>query len=114
MGYPCRHGFAYFRNTANQSFEQCLNHVSQLYTYGSLQKLYHQNFIPIVSDTILHDEKTLPPPIGKRRPGRPKKQRYKSRSELEQTMEMSGNQCSNCKQRGHNKRKCPHPPTIQT
>jgi len=106
--YPCRHGFAYYRQIKNDSLDKCLNHVSKLYTFGSLQSLYQRNFVPAVSYNIIHDETTSPPPRGKQKAGRPKKVRKRNVGELLHDVR-SGNLCSNCKTMGHNKRRCPYP-----
>ena len=109
LGYPCRHGFAYYTKWEHLPLHEILNrHVSKFYTFGNLQKLYNQSFIPVVSDNIPHDRITNPPPIGQRQPGRPRVKRLRRRHESSDP-EVSRITCSRCKNRGHNARTCSQP-----
>ncbi|MGL6007834.1 MAG: SWIM zinc finger family protein [Culicoidibacterales bacterium] len=109
LGYPCRHAFAYFTKFENLPLHDIIHrHVSQYYTIGSLQGLYNQSFIPIVSDNIPHDRITNPPPIGKRPSGRPRVKRLRQRHEYGDP-ELSRISCSICKVRGHSARTCNQP-----
>ena len=109
IGIPCRHGLATLRETQHITLCDVMkHHVSPFYTIGYCQKLYDNNFLPVILDNLPHDRVTKPPIITQRQPGRPKVKRYRRRSECIDP-DTSKITCSLCHKRGHNCRTCTEP-----
>jgi hypothetical protein len=109
-GIPCRHFLVCFRKWRDgiefRSLLSDSNCIPAFYKYKALQRLYKPNMVPVVVDTIAYDGKTKPPPARvKRQAGRPKVKRYRRRSDFSGPSE-SPIVCSNCGERGHNRRTC--------
>ena len=105
MKFPCRHEITYYIKWLGWELQMVLDtQVHYYFRYKALQSLYKPNICPVVSDTLDFDGTTLPP-IEKKGTGRPKKKRYRRRSK-HVDISMSTIKCSNCGERGHNKRLC--------
>jgi hypothetical protein len=100
----CVHLFAYYRVIENKSCKEILDMpYNPYYGYQYLNNLYKDNINPVVIDTLSSDNTTMPPPkTNKRQPGRRSNKRKQRRSFSENTVH-----CSNCGQKGHNKKRCP-------
>ena len=104
--YPCRHACAVFRKWKEKEFTYILQHlVHPYYTFDSVQKMYKHNVYPACLDSVQYDRETKPPASHGRQPGRPRVKRIRRRSEFLDPEE-SPITCSDCGQRGHNKRTC--------
>ena len=104
--YPCRHGCAIFRKWKEKDFGYILrNLVHPYYKFEYVQEMYKNNIFPACIDNVKYDGVTRPPVVTKRQPGRPRSKRLRRRSEFLDPEE-SPIKCSDCGQRGHNKRTC--------
>ena len=104
--YPCRHACAVYRRWKELEFTYILQHqVHPYYTFDYIQKMYKHNIFPVCLDSIGYDGETKPPSVAGRQPGRPPVKRIRRRSEFLDPEE-SPITCSDCGQKGHNKRTC--------
>ena len=104
--YPCRHGCAVIRKWKEKDFSYVLqNLVHPYYKFEYVQQIYKNNIFPACIENVKYDNATKPPVVNKRQSGRPKMKRIRRRSEFLDPEE-SPITCSNCGQRGHNKRTC--------
>lgn len=104
--YPCRHACAVYRKWKEKEFTYILQHlVHPYYTFDFVQKMYKNNIYPACLDSVQYDCETKPPASRGRQPGRPRVKRIRRRSEFLDPEE-SPIKCSDCGQRGHNKRTC--------
>jgi hypothetical protein len=104
--YPCRHGCAVFRKWKEKDFSYVLqNLVHPYYKFECVQQMYKNNIFPACIDNVKYDDTTRPPVVKKPQPGRPRSKRLRRRSEFLDPDE-SPITCSDCGQRGHNKRTC--------
>ena len=105
--FPCRHAVAYFRHWEKMSFEDIVSTKTHYYySFKALKKLYEPCIAPVVTDLLINDNKTKPPPCEKRRAGRPQKKRLRARSKYQDPKVDSVIRCSECGEKGHNKRTC--------
>jgi hypothetical protein len=102
--YPCVHACAYFRKWVESDLQYVLqSKVDNYYSYSSVHGLFTKNNVPVVLDSLSFDGKTTPPLVLHRTAGRPKLKRIRCRSELAEESRVS---CSDCGERGHNRRTC--------
>ncbi|XP_043705403.1 uncharacterized protein LOC122655261 [Telopea speciosissima] len=112
IGLPCKHAVAAITFT-KEKIEQYCDAFYSVKTYmdvysGMIQPL------PDLSELKPTDPtKLVQPPILKRRPGRPHTSRKKDGDEVN-NLRSKPMICSNCKQSGHNKRKCQLAPVKGT
>ncbi|XP_015160621.1 uncharacterized protein [Solanum tuberosum] len=104
-GIPCPHAWAVLNNKNMLPDAYC----SDFYKPKTVLKTYEAPVYPLPDVTEWNvpehiAEEIVLPPRYKRPPGRPKKQRDKSFSEL--SKRKGTNSCSRCGNRGHNKRSC--------
>ncbi|WMV54962.1 hypothetical protein MTR67_048347 [Solanum verrucosum] len=104
-GIPCPHAWAVLNNKNMLPDAYC----SDFYKPKTVLKTYEVPVYPLPDVTEWNvpehiAEEIVLPPRYKRPPGRPKKQRDKSFSEL--SKRKGTNSCSRCGNRGHNKRSC--------
>ena len=110
--YPCVHACAYFRMWKDCELEDVLqSEVDDYYSFSTLHGLYERNIVPVVMDSIIFDGKTKPPRALHQTTGRPRVKRIRRRSELAGESPVS---CSNCGERGHNRRTCKNAPVTLT
>ena len=104
--YPCRHGCAVYRIWEEKDINYVLEKVVHVfYRYDYVQKLFNQNVFPSCIDNAIYDGETKPPRVTGRQAGRPRTKRIRRRSEF-MDPEKSPITCSECGERGHNKRTC--------
>jgi hypothetical protein len=104
--YPCRHACAVFRRWQELDFTYILrHHVHPYYMFDYIQQMYKHNVFPVCLDSIGYDGETKPPSVAARQPGRPPVKRLRRRSDFLDPEE-SPITCSDCGQKGHNKRTC--------
>ncbi|XP_009589172.1 uncharacterized protein [Nicotiana tomentosiformis] len=102
---PCAYALAALRHK-NKSYE---NYCSPYYTRESLLYTYEILVDPLPDESKWNvpqhiAEEVVMPPIGKRQPGRPQKQRYKLYDEVNAKKYKVS--YGNCGLEGHNKRSC--------
>ncbi|XP_016479104.1 uncharacterized protein LOC107800450 [Nicotiana tabacum] len=102
---PCAYALAALRHK-NKSYE---NYCSPYYTRESLLYTYEILVDPLPDESKWNvpqhiAEEVVMPPIGKRQPGRPQKQRYKPYDEVNAKKYKVS--YGNCGLEGHNKRSC--------
>lgn len=110
LGYPCVHAVAYLKQYAGLTFKQMLRlgGVKAFYTFRNERELLSRCFHTICMDTLVRDLATRPPKVNekKKKAGRKKKDaRLRRRTAVSET-EKSPIVCSQCGQRGHNRRTC--------
>ncbi|XP_055961073.1 uncharacterized protein LOC130015299 [Mercurialis annua] len=101
-GIPCPHAMAILREINQEPYKFC----SSYYKKETLLKTYEETVYPIEDQkmwTIPEEvaEMIVAILIGRTKSGRPKKSRYKSKSEIS-----NHNKCSRCKLYGHNRKTC--------
>ncbi|XP_070029582.1 uncharacterized protein [Nicotiana sylvestris] len=107
---PCPYALAALRHM-DESFEQ---YCSLYYTRKNLLRTYEipVNSLPDESKwnvpQHISEEVVNPPTEGKRQPGRPQKERYKTYDEINSKKYKIS--CGNCEGEGHNKRSCKNAP----
>ncbi|XP_019239836.1 PREDICTED: protein FAR1-RELATED SEQUENCE 4-like [Nicotiana attenuata] len=107
---PCPHALAALRHR-DESFEQ---YCSPCYTRANLLRTYEIPVNPLPDKSKwnvpqhITEEVVNPPKGGKRQPGRPQKERYKTYDEINSKKYKVS--CDNCGGEGHNKRSCKNAP----
>ncbi|XP_019230587.1 PREDICTED: uncharacterized protein LOC109211505 [Nicotiana attenuata] len=107
---PCPHALGALRHR-DESFEQ---YCSPYYTRKNLLRTYEIPVNPMPDESKwnvpqhISEEVVNPPTGGKRQPGRPQKQRYKTYDEINSKKYKVS--CGNCGGEGHNKRSCKNAP----
>jgi hypothetical protein len=109
--YPCIDYLAYLSIHEEIKLPEILesnDHVSQLYRYWSLQKLYQDNLSPVIMSILEKDKVTLPPNTKERKPrGKARKKRIRlNRSKYADPVKDSVVVCKFCHVRSHNVRTC--------
>ena len=108
-GWPCRHLLVAHRELQLDSRRRfnVLELFSPCYLKNTCKQGHSFSVPPISRSSLVHDRTKLPADAVKKR-GRPKTARIKSNTDLllRPSRPLA---CSNCKQTGHNKRKCPRP-----
>ena len=104
---PCVDAMAYFRYYCKMSFTDVLkHHVAKYHTFQAEHDILKYNVNPVVLETLVKDEKTLPPrATSANRTGRPKTKRLRVRNVAPST-DRKPIQCSVCHEVGHNSRTC--------
>jgi hypothetical protein len=104
---PCSDALAYYRFIEEHHLEHVLQkEIHKYHKYDFLHNIYSKTIVPVVIDTLVKDNKTLPPNFGnKKQAGRPKKARFRNRTKFANSEE-SPIICSLCHKRGHNKLTC--------
>ncbi len=98
------HACANFRKWVESNLQYVLqSEVDDYNSYSSVHGLFTKNIVPVVLDSLSFDGKTKPPLVLHRTAGQPKLKRIRRRSELAEESRVS---CSNCGERGHNRRTC--------
>ena len=105
--YPCWHGCAVFRKRKEKDFSYVLQNLVHPYDkFECVKQMYTNNILPACIDNVKYHDTTRPPVVKKPQRGGGKKQTpYCWRSEFLDPDE-SPITCSDCGQRGHNKRTC--------
>ncbi|XP_019239334.1 PREDICTED: uncharacterized protein LOC109219353 [Nicotiana attenuata] len=107
---PCPHALAALRHR-DESFEQ---YCSPYYTRNNLLRTYEIPVNPLPDESKwsvpqhISEEVVNSPTKGKRQPGRPQKERYKTYDEINSKKYKVS--CGNCGGEGHNKRSCKNAP----
>ncbi|XP_019251111.1 PREDICTED: uncharacterized protein LOC109230027 [Nicotiana attenuata] len=107
---PCPHALVALRHR-DESYEQ---YCSPYYTRESLLRTYEIPVNPLPDESKwnvpqhITEEVVNPPSGGKRQPGRPQKQRYKTYDEVNSKKYKVS--CGNCGVEGHKKRSCKNAP----
>ncbi|XP_019254001.1 PREDICTED: uncharacterized protein LOC109232709 [Nicotiana attenuata] len=107
---PCPHALVALRQR-DESFEQ---YCSPYYTRKNLLHTYEIPVNPLPDESkwnvpqYISEEVVNPPTRGKRHPGRPQKERYKTYDEINSKKYKVS--CGNCGGEGHNKRSCKNAP----
>ncbi|XP_075096238.1 uncharacterized protein LOC142174356 [Nicotiana tabacum] len=107
---PCPHTLAALRYR-DESFEQ---YCSPYYTRANLLRTYEIPVNPLADESKwnvpqhITEEVVNPPKGGKRQPGRPQKERYKTYDEI--NLKKYKVSCGNCVGEGHSKRSCKNAP----
>jgi hypothetical protein len=99
------HACAYFRKWVESDLQYYVlqSEVDDYYSYSSVHGLFTKNIVPVVLDSLSIDGKTKPPLVLHRTAGQLKLKGIRRRSELAEESQVS---CSNCGERGHNRRTC--------
>ncbi|XP_070039734.1 uncharacterized protein [Nicotiana tomentosiformis] len=108
----CAQALAALRHR-NESYE---NYFAPYYTRECLLHTYDISVDPLPDESKWNVpqhivEEVVMPPIGKRQPERPQKQRYKPYDEVNAKKYKIS--CGNCGLEGHNKRSCMNAPKIK-
>ena len=107
---PCLDAMAYYRLHEKLTVNVVLeNHINKVYTYENEKNLLRSNIVPVCMETLTPDGVTNPPlPLTENRSGRPKKERFRSRSipRDDSDKKRAPIVCSICSNTGHNKRTC--------
>ncbi|XP_070004715.1 uncharacterized protein [Nicotiana sylvestris] len=110
---PCPHVLAVLRQR-DESFEE---YCSPYYTRANLLRTYEIPINPLPDESKwnvpqhITEEVVNPPKGGKRQPGRPQKERYKTYDEINSKKYKVS--CGNCGGEGHNKRSCKNAPKMK-
>ena len=114
-GLPCAHAIAVIFKV-NRFVEE---YVPTCFRKKCFVDAYHQYLYPVGGMSFWPDTSELSrilPPITKKMPGRPRKKRIRAAHENKTTNRVSRTgvtmTCSNCQQKGHNKKGCQNPTVI--
>lgn len=114
-GLPCTHAVSVIFKI-NRRVEE---YVPSCFRKKSFHDAYHQYLHPVGGLSFWPDTSDMSrilPPIPKSMPGRPRKKRIRAAHENKTTNRVSkagvAMTCSNCQQKGHNKKACKNPTVI--
>jgi hypothetical protein len=108
--FPCAHMAAAFFSPVGPRGENFERFIDPVYSTEFLRAGYSGIILPCAVDGDVRPDKVTLPPEVLPQAGRPKGKRQRSRGE--HNPEESPITCSNCRQRGHNKRSCRLPKVM--